>query len=124
MDVGVEGTGLGLVLVGVTDVADVGAVVVLGCVEAVTEAGAELAVGATTVGAVAVEATVAAATGAVGSSIAALLPPAPPVIAAMITPTSVITLAMPPMTWPMPILPTPGMCIDLTGNLLLRLHAA
>lgn len=124
MDVGVEGTGLGLVLVGVTDVADVGAVVALDCAEAVTEAGAEVTVGATAVGAVAVEATVAAATGAVGSSIAALLPPAPPVIAAMITPTSVITLAMPPMTWRMAILPRPGMCIDLTGNLLLRLYAA
>lgn len=111
MDVGVEGTGRGFVLVGVTDVADVGAVVVLDCAEAVTEAGAEVAVGATAVGAVAVEAT--DAPGAAGASVAALLPPAPLLIPAMTTPTSVITLAMAPMIWPTAILPRPGMCNDL-----------
>ena len=107
VDVGVVGCGLGFALVGEAEEVDVVAAVVLGSA-AVVEVGV-VVVGVVEVALVEVAVVVGLA---VGTSVVGLVPSELPVIAVMMTPTRVITLAiaptMRPMAVPIAVLPIPG----------------
>lgn len=103
VDVGVVGCGLGFALVGLAEEVDVVAAVALGST-------AVVAVGVVEVALVEVAVVVGMAD---GTSVVGLVPSELPVIAVMMTPTRVITLAIAPTMRPMAVLiavlPIPGM---------------